>query len=357
MKTILVTGGAGFIGSWLVRHLLAQTGYRVVNLDKLTYAAVSGDFPAPGQAERYLLEQVDIADAAAVRQAMTRHRPAALLHLAAETHVDRSLDAPGDFFETNVRGAYVLVEAAREYCTTLAAAARDDFRFVVVSTDEVFGSLAPGERFDENSRYRPNSPYAATKAAADHLALAWQVSLGLPVVLTHCSNNYGPYQLPDKLIPRLISRALLGEKLPLYGDGSQVRDWIWVGDHVLGIVAALEGGVPGERYLFGGDGEQSNLQVAEAVCERLDTLCPDAPWRPHRQLIEFVADRPGHDQRYAVDWQKAKREFGWQPSVSFEHGLNTTVEWYLEHRDWWQPMLKEAHMNRRLGHGTGGTQA
>jgi dTDP-glucose 4,6-dehydratase len=357
MENVIVTGGAGFIGSCLVQHLLEETDCQVVNLDKITYAAVGRPLAlneaAPGNAAgiagRYQHDRIDICDQLAVRSLFERFQPDTVFHLAAETHVDRSLDAPTTFFETNVTGSFVLLQEATRYWAGLTADERDRFRLIMISTDEVFGSVGDDGRFDHNSPYRPNSPYAATKAAADHLARAWHVSMGLPVIFTHGCNNFGPYQLPDKLIPRLVTRAILGQDLPIYGDGLQEREWIWVDDHVRGLVATSEAGQPGAHYLFGGGGTRTNLSVVQWICARLDDLLPQSTIRPHDQLISFVADRPGHDRRYAVDASRALDELSWSPEIGFEDGLTETLLWYLDNRPWWEERLKETDMRARLG--------
>ncbi|MBT4043353.1 MAG: NAD-dependent epimerase/dehydratase family protein [Rhodospirillaceae bacterium] len=357
MDKVIVTGGAGFIGSRLVGHLLEETDYQVVNLDKITYAAVgrpvalneAAPDTATGDAGRYQHDRIDICDQLAVRSVFERFQPDAVFHLAAETHVDRSLDAPTTFFETNVRGSFVLLQEATRYWSGLTAEARDRFRLILISTDEVFGTVSGDGRFDHKSPYRPNSPYAATKAAADHLARAWHVSMGLPVIFTHACNNFGPYQLPDKLIPRIITRAILGQELPIYGNGLQEREWIWVDDHVRGLMAASKAGQPGAHYLFGGSSARTNLSVARDICSRLDDLLPQSIFRPHNQLIKFVVDRPGHDQRYAVDSSRALDELSWSPKMSFEDGLARTLLWHLDNRPWWEAHLQEADMSTRIG--------
>ncbi len=349
MTTVLITGGSGFIGSHLVRYLLDRTEASVVNVDNLTYAAVMEGGDVAHAAGRYAFEQLDICDGPAFRKVLADHQPSAIMHLAAETHVDRSLDAPAQFFRTNIEGTFTVIEEATAYWNALPAAGADGFRLLVVSTDEVFGALGPDGRFDENSPYQPNSPYAATKAAGDHLARAWHQSLGLPVIVTHCSNNYGPRQTPDKLIPKVIANAIRGEKIPIYGDGNQMRDWIWVEDHARGLVAALTHGVVGERYLFGGVDEVSNLQLAGTICDILDSRDPDARIGGRRQLIELVQDRPGHDRRYAIDWRKAESDLNWRPNMAMATGLIDTVQWYQTNRQWWEPRLPNYGMDRRLG--------
>ena len=349
---VLVTGGAGFIGSAVCRLFVGEQGVRVLNVDKLTYAANLASLKAIERDPRYAFHRADIVDRPAIVALLGSFQPDAILHLAAESHVDRSIDGPGEFIKTNIEGTYVLLEAAREYWRSLPAERADRFRFHHVSTDEVFGSLGPDGSFSETSRYQPNSPYAASKAAADHLVRAWHETFGLPTVMTNCSNNYGPYHFPEKLIPLAILKALAGEKVPVYGKGDNIRDWLYVDDHARALHAVLTGGRPGESYNIGGDGERTNLQVVTAICGLLDELLPTSPHRPHAQLVSFVADRPGHDRRYAMDATKLRRELGWQPRESFETGLRKTVQWYLDNRWWWEPIWSERYHGARLGTGS-----
>ncbi|WP_293645151.1 dTDP-glucose 4,6-dehydratase [Thiolapillus sp.] len=350
-KTLLITGGAGFIGSALIRHLIENTGYRVVNLDKLTYAGnleslepVSGD-------ERYVFEKVDICDGAEVRRVFREHQPSAIMHLAAESHVDRSIDGPADFIETNVTGTTVLLEAARAYWNDLAEGEKQQFRFHHISTDEVYGSLGPEGMFTESSPYQPNSPYSASKASSDHMVRAWHETYGLPVLITNCSNNYGPYQFPEKLVPLIILNALAGKSLPIYGRGEQIRDWLYVDDHARALLRVLEQGRIGETYNIGGHNEKTNLEVVKTLCGILDEKRPEHPQGISRyeELITHVADRPGHDQRYAIDADKIERELGWVPEETFETGMVKTVDWYLENDSWCQRVLDGSYRGERLG--------
>jgi dTDP-glucose 4,6-dehydratase len=346
---ILVTGGAGFIGSALIRHLVASTGHDVLNIDKLTYAGVLTSLAGVEQSERYRFVQADIADAAAMTAAIGEFQPDVIAHLAAESHVDRSLDGPGAFIQTNLVGTYTLLHAALDYWRGLDDEHRRAFRFHHISTDEVFGSLGNEGSFTETTPYDPRSPYSASKAGADHLVRAWGHSFGLPILITNCSNNYGPFHFPEKLIPLVIIRALLGRALPVYGDGQNVRDWLFVEDHVRALLAVFEQAAPGETYNIGGNSERTNLTVVEAICEVLDHRCPRADGYSYREQIEFVCDRPGHDRRYAIDASKIRRELGWEPSVTFEQGIARTVEWYLARRDWWEPLLGDRYDTSRLG--------
>ncbi len=350
MNTVIVTGGAGFIGSAVVRQFLDETQVRVVNIDKLTYAANLDSIPQAAGHNRYMLARADICDPAAMRQAFVEHQPDAVLHLAAESHVDRSIDGPAAFVQTNVVGTSVLLTAALEYWRGLPAGRRDGFRFHHISTDEVYGSLGPEGAFTERSAYAPNSPYAASKAASDHLVRAWHKTYGLPILLTNCSNNFGPYQFPEKLIPHTIINALAGRSLPVYGKGDNVRDWLHVEDHARALRLVLDKGQVGESYNVGGHNERTNLQVVERICDLLDEFIPTAGG-PRRRLITFVADRPGHDHRYAIDPAKIARELGWQPSENFESGLRKTVQWYVANRSWWQPILDRGYRAERLGLG------
>jgi len=348
--TILVTGGSGFIGSALVLHLLATGEERVVNLDRLTYAAVPGSLPASlADDPRYVHERADIADSEALARIFATHRPRAVLHLAAESHVDRSIDGPTAFVETNVVGTQRLLDAALAHWRGLPPDGQAAFRFVHVSTDEVFGSLEPDDpRFTAASPYRPRSPYAASKAAADHLARAWHHTYGLPVIVTNCTNNYGPRQHPEKLIPLMIIKASAGLPLPVYGRGDNVRDWLHVEDHARGLALAARRGVAGETYCFGGDAERSNLALVERLCDLLDDRLQRLPDGARRGLIRFVADRPGHDRRYAMDVSETTRSLGWRPARELETGLAATVDWYLRHEDWWRPVV-ESGATDRLG--------
>ena len=344
---ILVTGGAGFIGSAVVRYLLQGTGDEVINLDKLTYAGNLHNLDDVVGHPRYAFERVDICDRAGVDRVFREHRPEAVLHLAAESHVDRSIDGPAAFVETNVTGTFVLLEAARDHWS--AGGRPAGFRFQHVSTDEVYGSLGPDGRFAETSRYRPSSPYAASKASADHFVRAWGKTYGLPVLVTNCSNNYGPYQFPEKLIPLMILKALEGEPLPVYGRGENVRDWLYVDDHARALREVLGRGSPGSTYNIGGDSERSNIDVVRSLCSILDELAPAANGRPHADGITFVADRPGHDYRYAIDAGKIERELGWRPRETFESGLRKTVAWYLSHRSWVEAVRDGSYRGERLG--------
>ena len=343
MSTLLVTGGAGFIGSNFVHHVLEHDDCRVVNLDLLTYAGNLESLAGLPE-DRHLFVQGDVCDGELVRRLFETHRPDAVVHFAAESHVDRSIDDPGAFIRTNVVGTQTLLDAALDYWQDGAG----PFRFVHVSTDEVYGTLAPDEpAFSERHRYAPNSPYAASKAAADHLARAWHRTYGLPVMITNCSNNYGPYQFPEKLIPLMLINALEGERLPVYGDGQQRRDWLFVTDHCSAISRVLEAGQPGRVYNIGGNAEMANLDVVYLLCDLLDERQPAD--RPRRELIEFVTDRPGHDRRYAVDTARIQTELGWEPSVDFAEGLARTVDWYLANRDWWQRIRDGRYRAERLG--------
>jgi dTDP-glucose 4,6-dehydratase len=344
---VLVTGGAGFIGSAVVRRL-AREGRRVVVMDKLTYAGNLDSLDGVSTLAGFAFEQVDVCDAAAVAGVLRRHRPAAIMHLAAESHVDRSIDGPGAFVMTNVVGTFTLLQETRRYMAELAPAERAAFHFLHVSTDEVFGSLGGTGRFDVTTPYDPQSPYSATKAGADHLARAWHHTYGLPVLVTNCSNNYGPYQFPEKLIPLAILNALEGRPVPVYGQGENVRDWLHVDDHVDALLLVLERGSVGETYLVGGHGERRNLDVVRNICRLVDELA--APLgRPRDDLIEFVTDRPGHDFRYAIDASRLEAELGWTPRHSFEDGLRETVRWYLDNPGWCERVQSGAYRRERLG--------
>lgn len=337
METIIVTGGAGFIGSAVVRHLIAHSDHEVVIVDKLTYAGNLESLKEVDDSPRYHFERVDICDAAELRRVFERYRPDKVMHLAAESHVDRSIDGPAEFIRTNILGTYTLLEAARDYWGTMAPAERDAFRFLHVSTDEVYGDLGESkERFTERTPYAPSSPYSASKASSDHLVRAWHRTYGLPTMVTNCSNNYGPYQFPEKLIPLVILNALDGKPLPIYGKGDQVRDWLYVDDHARALCKVIAEGAVGETYNIGGDAERNNLEVVERICRLLDEMAPDKPpgIERYEDLITFVKDRPGHDRRYAIDATRIKNELGWTPTVSFETGIRRTVQWYLENRDW-----------------------
>jgi dTDP-glucose 4,6-dehydratase len=336
---VLVTGGAGFIGSALCRRLVDSAAF-VVNVDALTYAANLRSLDLLAKYANYAFEQVDICDRPAMDSVFARYRPTAVVHLAAETHVDRSIAGAAPFIQTNLVGTYQLLETTRDYHTRLPAEARGEFRFVHVSTDEVYGSLGEVGLFCEDTPYRPSSPYSASKAGADHLAHAWYKTYGLPTIVSNCSNNYGPCQFPEKLIPLTIINALAGEALPVYGDGRNVRDWLHVEDHVEGLIRLIRQGQPGEKYNFGGESERTNLDVVELICDTLDNS--SALDRPRRSLITFVTDRPGHDRRYAIDARKARRELDWRPRVTFESGLEATVRWYLENRAWWETLRRPA---------------
>src|SRR3954466_1467489 len=348
---VLVTGGAGFIGSAVCRLFVGEFGATVLNVDKLTYAANPESLKPVADNPRYHFCRADILDRKLIAEQLRGFSPDAILHLAAESHVDRSIDGPGEFIRTNIEGTYALLETALDYWRGLPRERAAQFRFHHVSTDEVFGSLGPEGRFSEQSRYEPNSPYAASKAASDHLVRAWHETYGLPTVLSNCSNNYGPYHFPEKLIPLAILKALHGERIPVYGKGDNLRDWLHVEDHARALHAVLTQGRPGESYVVGGDGERTNLDVVTGICALLDEMWPDSPHRPHASLITFVTDRPGHDRRYAIDASKIRRELGWRPRHTFETGLRDTVEWYLDNRWWWEPIWSERYRGTRLGTG------
>jgi dTDP-glucose 4,6-dehydratase len=350
---ILVTGGAGFIGSALIRHLIRDTEHSVVNLDKLTYAASPDALSDIDSGKRYIFEQADIADRAAVTRILGEHRPDAIVNLAAETHVDRSIDAPAPFLQTNVVGTVTLLEAATAYWRALVPSKQMKFRLLHVSTDEVFGALGHDGVFTEASPYRPSSPYAASKASSDHFVRAWYATYGFPALISNCGNNYGPFQFPEKLIPLVIIKALAGQSIPVYGDGSNVRDWIFVDDHARALVSIVEHGRLGETYAIGGAEERTNLEVVERICDVLDASAGRLPSGPRRQLIEFVTDRPGHDFRYAIDSAKLRRELGWRPTESFKTGLTRTVEWYIANRPWWEGLQARRYGGERLGLSVG----
>jgi dTDP-glucose 4,6-dehydratase len=345
---IIVTGGAGFIGSAVVRALVAD-GAQVVNLDKLTYAGNLESLASVASHPHYRFIQLDICDRAGVAALLTAEKPDAIMHLAAESHVDRSIDGPAAFVQTNVVGTSVLLETALAYWRALDGVAQNRFRFHHVSTDEVYGSLGPAGLFRETSPYAPNSPYSASKAASDHLVRAWHHTYGFPALITNCSNNYGPFHFPEKLIPLTIVRGLKGQPMPIYGSGENIRDWLYVEDHARALIAAVTRGRPGEVYNIGGSQERTNAEVVRAICDLLDRLLPNAPHRPHAELITFVADRPGHDARYAIDSSKIQAELGWHPQESFESGLEKTVRWYLDNRTWWERILSGVYRTERLG--------
>ena len=350
----LVTGGAGFIGSAVVRHLIADTPHEVVNLDKLTYAGNLDNLAGVADDPRYRFERADICDPSAIRRIFEDHKPDVVMHLAAESHVDRSIDGPGTFVETNVTGTFVLLEAARRHWAALqnlndGGEAKARFRFHHVSTDEVFGSLGAEGFFHEDSPYQPSSPYSATKAASDHLARAWHHTYGLPTVASNCSNNYGPYHFPEKLIPLVILNALEGKPLPVYGTGANVRDWLYVEDHARALVEIATRGAIGESYNVGGWNERRNIDVVEAICDLVDEMAPSKDIGARRRLITFVTDRPGHDGRYAIDAGKIKRELGWEPRETFESGLRKTVRWYLDNPAWWGRIRSGVYRGERLG--------
>ena len=344
---MLVTGGAGFIGSALIRYLIRDTDYHVVNVDALTYAGNLDSLAEVADDPRYTFEPVDVCDMEAVGQLFETYQPVGVIHLAAESHVDRSIDGPAAFVQTNLVGTFTMLHAARTYWQALAEADRQRFRFVHVSTDEVYGALGEDGLFTEETAYDPSSPYSASKAGSDHLARAWHRTYGLPVVVTNCSNNYGPFQFPEKLIPVVTLKALAGKPIPVYGTGENVRDWLYVDDHARALLATLERGTPGETYNVGGGNERQNIEVVHTICALMDEMHPEGA--PHADLISFVTDRPGHDWRYAIDASKIERELGWHAHETFETGMRKTVRWYLDRRDWWERVLSGEYRMERLG--------
>ncbi len=348
-KRILVTGGAGFIGSAVVRRALSQTAHNVLVFDKLTYAGNLASLEPVSRSPNYRFVRADICDAKAVQRTLREFRPDIVMHLAAESHVDRSIDGPGAFIETNLVGTYTMLQAALDYWRSLPESERASFRFHHISTDEVFGSLGSEGHFREDTPYAPNSPYSASKAGSDHLARAWRHTYGLPVLITNCSNNYGPYHFPEKLIPLMVLNALEGKPLPVYGRGENVRDWLFVDDHAEALLLVAQQGVPGECYNIGGRSERRNIDVVEAICDLVDEFAPAADGRRRRELIAFVEDRPGHDLRYAIDSSKIERELGWRARATFETGLRKTVQWYLANRPWWEAIRSGAYRGERLG--------
>ena len=355
MMKILVTGGAGFIGSALIRFLIKHTQHEVVNVDKLTYAGNLDSLTECCGDPRYFFEQVDICDAAEVIRILSKYQPDKVMHLAAESHVDRSIDSPGEFIKTNVIGTYVLLHASLEYFKSLDEEKQQNFRFHHISTDEVYGDLGAEGLFTEGTPYDPSSPYSASKASSDHLVRAWSRTFNLPVVITNCSNNYGPYQFPEKLIPLVIGNALAGKPLLIYGDGSQVRDWLYVDDHVLALLTVLEKGILGETYNIGGHNERQNIEVVKTICEILDRKVSDKPKgvSSFSELITYVKDRPGHDLRYAIDASKIESDLGWKPSESFESGIAKTIDWYLNNAQWSERVSDGSYQGQRLGMAKG----
>ena len=351
---IAITGGAGFIGSALIRFLINETDNKVVNIDKLTYAGNLESLLPVSDNERYNFEQVDICDSKEIARIFAEHKPDAVMHLAAESHVDRSIDGPAEFIQTNIVGTYVLLEEAKKYWSELSDDKKSAFRFHHISTDEVYGDLEDGEFFYETTPYAPSSPYSASKASSDHLVRAWNRTFGLPIVITNCSNNYGPYHFPEKLVPLMILNALEGKPLPVYGDGSQVRDWLFVEDHAKALYTVVSKGAVGETYNIGGYNEKKNLEVVKTICALLEELHPQKPdgVASYEDLIKYVADRPGHDIRYAIDASKITSELGWKPEETFESGIRKTVEWYLENSEWCKRVQDGSYSRERLGQGS-----
>jgi dTDP-glucose 4,6-dehydratase len=350
---ILITGGAGFIGSALIRYLAENTGYNILNIDSLTYAGNLESLPYDPNASRYEFKAIDICDRTAVDLAIVAFQPDAIMHLAAESHVDRSIDGPSVFMQTNIIGTYTLLEATRSYWGGLASDKKASFRFHHISTDEVYGDLEnDGSLFTEDTSYDPSSPYSASKASSDHLVRAWSRTYGLPILISNCSNNYGPYQFPEKLIPVTILNALAGKPLPIYGNGEQIRDWLYVNDHVRALICVLEKGTVGETYNIGGHNEKQNIEVVRVICSILEELAPNSrPSEGYESLITFVADRPGHDQRYAIDASKIDNELDWKPAETFETGIKKTIKWYLNNDSWYNRVLDGSYRGERLGLG------
>jgi dTDP-glucose 4,6-dehydratase len=346
---ILVTGGAGFIGSALVRHLIANTGHQVLNIDSLTYSGNLTSLRTVEDDPRYTFLKADVCDGVAMRTAMADFQPDVITHLAAESHVDRSIDGPAAFINTNIVGTFNLLSAGLDYWRGLEGARRAAFRFHHISTDEVFGSLGAEGWFTEQTPYAPRSPYSASKASSDHLVRAWHDTYGLPTLITNCSNNYGPYHFPEKLIPLVIIKGLAGEPLPIYGKGDNVRDWLFVEDHVRALTRVFEAGAPGDSYIIGGRAERTNLEVVQSICACLDRLRPRGDGASHVNQITYVTDRPGHDHRYAIDPAKLQRELDWTAAVGFEEGIEATVRWYLDNEWWWRPILEKTYAGERLG--------
>jgi len=347
---ILITGGAGFIGSAVIRHIIKNSDYEVLNVDKLTYAGNLESLKEISDSSRYKFAQVDICDKESMKSLFAEFQPDAVMHLAAESHVDRSIDGPGTFIQTNIIGTYTMLEAAYNYFTTLPEEKKRSFRFHHISTDEVYGSLGDKGLFTETTPYDPRSPYSASKASSDHLVSAWYHTYGLPVLITNCSNNYGPYHFPEKLIPLVILNALHEKELPVYGKGDNIRDWLYVEDHAKALLMVVEKGIPGETYNVGGRNERTNLEVVKTICRTLDDERPRSNGEKYEDLITFVKDRPGHDKRYAIDATKLESELGWQAEENFDTGVKKTVKWYLDNEWWWRPIRENKYSGERLGH-------